>query len=216
MKKFYVYVYLDPRKKGLYDYGKYSFEYEPFYIGKGSKNRMYYHTYKLNKKYRHNNFLYRKINKINKDGFSTIILKVKENLDEGDSFEFEKKLIKLIGNCYNKGPLTNMTDGGEGTSGWKVSKELRKKHSDIKKGIPLTEEHISNKSKIWLVISPQGDKQVINNLNRFCRENSLTQGLMHKVSSGERNHHKGWKCEKMFNYRGNICNEVNTDRKRLY
>ena len=37
--KFYVYVYLDPRKPGSFKFGEYEFDYEPFYVGKGKKNR---------------------------------------------------------------------------------------------------------------------------------------------------------------------------------
>ena len=35
-KKYYVYIYIDPRKPGKFKYGEYEFDYEPFYIGKGS------------------------------------------------------------------------------------------------------------------------------------------------------------------------------------
>lgn len=54
--KFYVYVYLDPRKPGKYKYGEYEFDYEPFYVGKGTGRRIRNHfkpsvlndgTYKL-------------------------------------------------------------------------------------------------------------------------------------------------------------------------
>ena len=35
-KKFYTYIYFDPRKVGPFMYGDLSFDYEPFYVGKGS------------------------------------------------------------------------------------------------------------------------------------------------------------------------------------
>lgn len=49
-------------------------------------------------------------------------------------------------------------------------------------------------SKEWLVTNPLGITLEVNGLREFCRANSLDQGAMHKVSTGVRSHHKGWKC----------------------
>jgi len=42
-RRSYIYVYLDPCKPGNYKYGKYKFDYEPFYVGKGRNNRWMVH-----------------------------------------------------------------------------------------------------------------------------------------------------------------------------
>ena len=39
MGDFYVYIYLDPRKPGSFMYNNLEFNFEPFYVGKGTKNR---------------------------------------------------------------------------------------------------------------------------------------------------------------------------------
>ena len=76
---FYVYLYLDPRKPCDYNYGEYNFDYEPFYVGKGSGKRMYDHLYG-NKWNRH---FISKIKKIQKVcGCNPIIVKYQEMLSE--------------------------------------------------------------------------------------------------------------------------------------
>lgn len=44
-RKYYTYIYLDPRKPGKYEYTLKNeetirFDYEPFYVGKGTGNRI--------------------------------------------------------------------------------------------------------------------------------------------------------------------------------
>jgi len=117
---YYVYVYLDPRKPGKYVYGDYCFLYEPFYVGKGTGYRF------LELKRGRNKHFKNKIKKINKCKLSPIVIKIKENIINEESINLEIRLINLIGRKdLSKGSLINFTDGGEGTSGYKYSKETR-------------------------------------------------------------------------------------------
>ena len=139
---FYVYVYLDPRKPGHYVYGEYEFDYEPFYIGKGSNGRLYDHLYKRKRNIKHNRHFYNKISKIQRECcVDPIIVKVKEIITEEISLDLEIAMITTIGRYdLKKGPLCNLTDGGEGVSGKIVTEETRKKLSEINKGLIVSEE----------------------------------------------------------------------------
>ena len=46
MKNFYIYIYLDQRKPGIWTFEDKIFDYQPFYIGKGTRNRLDIHLYK--------------------------------------------------------------------------------------------------------------------------------------------------------------------------
>ena len=119
---FYIYIYLDPRKPGLYNYRNYTFDFEPFYVGKGYGKRNITHlkeALNLNIDVGRNDHKFSKIRKILRDGFEPIILKVEENLLEQDALNLEIWLIWSIGrNDKLTGPLTNHSNGGEGTFGW--------------------------------------------------------------------------------------------------
>ncbi len=116
---FYVYIIFDPRFHGPFVYEDLCFDYEPFYVGKGSGKRI-----KQTLKYIKNN-PYKK-NKINKilETHTPLVIKIRDGLTLEKSCELEIELIKKIGK-YNlgNGPLTNITDGGEGVPGLKQSKE---------------------------------------------------------------------------------------------
>jgi len=126
--KFYVYVYLDPRKCGEFIYEKYKFNYEPFYVGKGKGYRMNKHISEVKCGVYKKDYKSNKIKQILETGLSPIILKIKKNLSENNSLKIEKNIIKLIGRSDNKlGPLTNATDGGDGISGYKMDEDVLKK-----------------------------------------------------------------------------------------
>jgi hypothetical protein len=91
-----------------------------------------------------------------------------------------------------------------------VSEETKRKIGNANRGKKLTPEHIAKtrrigipqteyqkqtirqlRQKTYNLTDPSGNKFTITNLSKFCRENSLDQGNMHKGKI------KGWTCEKV-------------------
>lgn len=128
-KIFYCYALLDTRKPGRYRYqlndGFATFEYEPFYIGKGTKGRSDVHipiALNTNAKKKR----YSKIRKIYRLGFTVEVKRTKTLMKESDAFDLERQLIKAIGRSdLKQGPLTNATDGGEGKLGHRWTEEQK-------------------------------------------------------------------------------------------
>ena len=117
---YYIYVYLDTRKKGSYSFGDFHFDYEPFYVGKGTNDRYLTHlrVAKGSRKGK-NNLVISKIKSILSDGFEPIIIKIIEGLTKENYDSYEISTIKLIGkSCDGLGPLLNITVGGDGCITW--------------------------------------------------------------------------------------------------
>ena len=94
-----------------------------FYIGIGSdKGGKYYRAYR---KTGRNNYWN---NITNKHGYRVEI--VMDNLSWEEAISNERRLISI----YGRKNLCNMTDGGEGTPGWKPTEEQRIEMSRIRKG----------------------------------------------------------------------------------
>ena len=275
-KQYFVYCFLDTRKPGSYIFGDIKFEYEPIYIGKGKgiRPRRHLTLYKSN-----NNRFYSKLSSIINNGVEPIYINIKDTLSEVEAFEYEKYFIKLIGRIENGGTLTNLSDGGEGQSGFKFSDESKRKMSLARKGRkmgPMSDAaklkiSICNKGRIcinkgkkledivgitkasiiklklsksaservgeknpmfgkkhkedsinkmkentiklfgddnpsfgrerkesekvydsWELTDKEGNVVVIDNLNKFCRENGLNASCMRDLYYGTAKSHKQW------------------------
>jgi len=119
MYSFYVYGYLDEN-------------FIPFYIGKGKNNRILAHL-RLNSP---NKYLVHKIKKIQKEtNKNPNLIFYAKDLNEDESFLLEKKLIKLYGRKdLGLGSLVNLTNGGDGSSGYIRDTNWKEKQSLAHKG----------------------------------------------------------------------------------
>ena len=73
MKTYYVYTILDPSKPGEFWIEDRKFDYETFYIGKGTGDRV------VNTTYDKSAFKRNKLNKIKRLGLKPIVLIIKDN-----------------------------------------------------------------------------------------------------------------------------------------
>ena len=189
---YYTYAYL--REDGT-----------PYYIGKGSGDR-------INKNHG------RPCNKPSLDRR----IKLKTNLTEEEAFKHEVYMISLFGRKdLGTGILYNKSNGGEGNSGLIMSQETREKMSKsgkgkkkppghgekvskARKGKPsplrnrtLTEEHkkkIGNShAKTFYFINPEGELIEIKDLQNYCKDNKLSRGYFYKLMRRERDEYRGWR-----------------------
>jgi hypothetical protein len=103
-------------------------------VGKGKNNRLIYHLFESHLKADKNKLKVNTIRKIRNAEIEPIIKILAEFLTEQEAFDFEIKLINQWGRRdLNSGPLSNMTDGGEGTTNKIFTVEYRKKLSEATK-----------------------------------------------------------------------------------
>jgi len=154
--RFYTYAYLRKDKT-------------PYYIGKGSGNR-----------------IYRKEGRpCNKPKDKSRVIFLKQNLTEEEAFKHEKYMITVFGRKdLGTGILHNRTDGGEGSSGAIRSLEIRNKISKKLKGKIVTEEtrrKLSEKSKGKKLSEKAKEK-----ISKFHKGKKMTKETKEKMSLSQK------------------------------
>lgn len=165
----YVYAYCDPRKPGNFNYGEFHFDFEPFYIGKGKGKRAFQHL-RCNE---HSKKAY-KIRKILRLGFNLQPIILIQNLSDENACRKEIELIRLIGrNDIEKGPLLNLTDGGEGLAGLIWTDEHRKRIGEKHIGL----NPLKNKSDVEINEIYKRRKKTIDSKSENEKRNSVEKFL---------------------------------------
>jgi hypothetical protein len=100
-KMYYVYCYIDPINE------------QPFYVGKGSKNRAYAHINISIEKNKNKTRFQNKLQKMQKQGVDPKIIFLAQNIqDEQTAYEIEESFIKKYGRKgYDGGILLNICEG---------------------------------------------------------------------------------------------------------
>ena len=156
-KDYYVYLHLRQSDNKI------------FYVGKGKGHRAYVYSSRN----------YHWTNTYKKHGAYALIYK--NNLTEDEAFKLEIELIKKYSD-----QLVNMTDGGEGTSGLKFSKETKLKLSKLTSGKNnwnYSEKEYEFVKKEEYFKGTQYD---------FCKKHNLNRAGVSMVCSGKISSHLGW------------------------
>lgn len=114
----------------------------PFYVGKGIAERATRHFRDSYLNSDSNRLKANTILKARKEGKEVLIEYIETGLTESDAFTLERFYIQLYGRRdQGTGCLANLTDGGEGHSGYINSEETRKRKSLAKLNGKRGEEH---------------------------------------------------------------------------
>jgi hypothetical protein len=186
MNDFYTYAYLRTDRT-------------PYYVGKGKDDR-----------------IYRKGGRIfspPKDKSRIIFLK--QNLTEQEAFKHERYMIDIFGRKnINSGILLNLTDGGEGFSGFKLSEERK---NDISKRMKKWLSLNGNPNlKTYLLINVSGENYIVDDgLIPFCKEKNIPfDGMQRRKNRGFDTPTKcGWVY---FNITNNTEEEIQNIKKQFF
>jgi len=147
----------------------------PFYVGKGKGKRMYIHLKKNDDK---NKLKQNIINKIRRNGNEPITITVVNDLTEDKAYEIEKSLITHYGRRnIGTGILSNLTDGGEGVSGWTHSLETKRR---------LSKTSTNNKNALGHKVTDEV-KLKISESNKGLKRSDEVKLKMSAVHKGELN-----------------------------
>ena len=178
-------------EKQFYVYIHYTLDNKPFYVGKGKGNRAYH---KHGRSTWWNRIVF-------KHG---LIVEIQEYfLTEEEAFNREKSLIVTL--KENKFELCNLTNGGDGTSGWKHSKETKEKMSLAKINRIISKETLlkatgknNHQFKGDVIATNIKDGSIIVLTGGIHMESlGFDKGRISNCITGKRKTHKGYTFERI-------------------
>ena len=211
MQNHFNYWILDPRKPGKYHFEglNFCFLFEPFYTGtSNSKRRFKRHLWEASSNAPSNPHKSNKIKKIITElGIEPYFVITVNNISHEESRKIEISYIEKVGRYdLRLGPLTNLTNGGDGSYGIIMSEETKIKIGSKSKGRKPHPNTIEAITKRNLTSNYMKGRTGVSH-HRFGVEHTLTS--KEKIKS---NHAK---CDGKNNSRAKIYLFVNGDKSQL-
>jgi group I intron endonuclease len=117
---------------------------------------------------------------LNKNKHTNLFLQNSWNKHGEDNFKFSIIEICKIEDLINKECFyINKFNTFDKKFGFNVSKPSK----------------VYDRSKTYLVITPNGEEVIVNNLESFCIKNNLEKSSLHKVANKKSRGHKGYLCK---------------------
>ena len=162
--------------------------------------------------------LHKALKKYGTDAFNWTIIDSTDQ--EPEAFELEVKYIKEFNSHYIDGFGYNMTDGGEGISGYIYSTESSIQQGKDRQGKTRSRQSITKSnegiSRNWKALSPYNVIFTFRNLAAFCREHNLDDGCMVRISQGLLQSYKGWNCWKLDENMNPISSVHRSGKRKLF
>lgn len=85
---------------------------------------------------------------------------------------------------------------GEAQLGRVVDEETKQKLREHNLKEEVLKKNRESKMEVWIVTTPEGIEEEVEDLTLYCKEKGLERSCMYKVGLGTRKQHKGYKCRK--------------------
>jgi hypothetical protein len=120
------------------------------------------------------------------------------NFSPSKSKEVAKKISDALkGKCFMKHTEASKAKIAEANRKRVLSEESKKRIADAMRKNQQKRIELMNSKYTYYITFPNGKEEVTTNLKEWCEMNNLKQSSMLRVATGERKHHKQYRCKRV-------------------
>ena len=181
----------------------------PFYVGKGTLVRAICKKRRANPHHQ---------NIVAKHGLKNIHVRiVKRNLTEREAFDHEKEIIACLRAFDYR--LCNLTDGGEGASGWIAPESTRAKMRATRKGRPGTPHTVETRQRLSILARlrahPKHTAETIQKISVSHKGKKFSEEHRANLAKAAANRSDEWRAKMRASKTGMVYSPETRERMRI-